>query len=125
MGGLLTTAVGSFPKPDYLTRARAAFVAGRMDGSELDKLTHQATAECIRLQEDAGLDILVHGEMERGDMVAYFAELLTESMAISGLVRSYGNRYYRKPIITGELRWQGPMTVEAWFNAAKLDQAGR
>ena len=120
MGGLLTTAVGSFPKPDYLTQARAAFVAGRMDGAELDNLTRQATAECIRMQEDAGLDILVHGEMERGDMVAYFGELLSESMAVGGLVRSYGNRYYRKPIITGELRWQGPMTVDMWRFAQGL-----
>ncbi len=122
MGGLLTTTVGSFPKPEYLKRARAAFVAGRIDGAKLDKLTRQATVECIRLQEDVGLDILVHGEMERGDMVAYFAELLTESMAISGLVRSYGNRYYRKPIITGELRWQGPMTVEMWRYAQGLTE---
>jgi 5-methyltetrahydropteroyltriglutamate--homocysteine methyltransferase len=120
MGGLLTTTVGSFPKPDYLARARAAFVAGRIDGAELDKLTRQATAECVRMQEEVGLDILVHGEMERGDMVAYFAELLTDSMAIGGLVRSYGNRYYRKPIITGELRWQGPMTVEMWRYAQGL-----
>ena len=120
MGGLLTTTVGSFPKPDYLTRARAAFASGRMDGAELDKLTRQATVECIRMQESAGLDILVHGEMERGDMVAYFGELLTESMAVGGLVRSYGNRYYRKPIITGELRWQGPMTVEMWRFAQGL-----
>ncbi len=120
MTGLLTTAVGSLPKPDYLTKARNAFASGRIDSDELDKLTRQATAECIRMQEDVGLDILVHGEMERGDMVAYFAELLTESMAISGLVRSYGNRYYRKPIITGELHWQRPMTVEMWRYAQSL-----
>ena len=120
MTGLLTTAVGSLPKPDYLTKARNAFASGRIDSDELGKLTRQATAECIRMQEDVGLDILVHGEMERGDMVAYFAELLTESMAISGLVRSYGNRYYRKPIITGELHWQGPMTVEMWRYAQSL-----
>jgi 5-methyltetrahydropteroyltriglutamate--homocysteine methyltransferase len=120
MGGLLTTTVGSFPKPDYLARARAALAAGRIDGAELDKLTRQATVECVRMQEEVGLDILVHGEMERGDMVAYFAELLTDSMAIGGLVRSYGNRYYRKPIITGELRWQGPMTVEMWRYAQGL-----
>lgn len=120
MGGLLTTTVGSFPKPDYLARARAAFVAGRIDGAELNRLTRQATVECVRMQEEVGLDILVHGEMERGDMVAYFAELLTDSMAIGGLVRSYGNRYYRKPIITGELRWQGPMTVEMWRYAQSL-----
>jgi len=120
MGGLITTTVGSFPKPDYLARARSAFASGRIDGGELDRLTRQATAECIRMQESAGLDILVHGEMERGDMVAYFAELLTESMAIGGLVRSYGNRYYRKPVISGELRWQGPMTVDMWRYAQSL-----
>ena len=74
----------------------------------------------IRLQEDIGLDILVDGEMERGDMVAFFAELLTESMAIGGLVRSYGNRYYHKPVITGKLHWQGPMTVEMWRYAQGL-----
>ncbi|MFB3092800.1 MAG: methionine synthase [Dehalococcoidia bacterium] len=120
MSGLLTTSVGSLPKPDYLAKARSAFASGRIDASELDKLTRQATTECIRMQEDVGLDILVHGEMERGDMVTYFGERLTESMAIGGLVRSYGNRYYRKPIITGELRWQGPMTVEMWRYAQSL-----
>ena len=120
MSGLLTTAVGSLPKPGYLATARTAFASGRIDATELDKLTRQATAECIRMQEEVGLDILVHGEMERGDMVAYFAELLTESMAIGGLVRSYGNRYYRKPIITGELHWQGPMTIDMWRYAQGL-----
>jgi len=118
--GLLTTTVGSFPKPDYLTRARNQFSLGKIGREELAALERQATAEVIRLQEEIGLDILVHGEMERGDMVAYFAELLTESMAISGLVRSYGNRYYRKPIIIGKLRWQGPMTVEMWRYAQGL-----
>ncbi|MCH8919780.1 MAG: methionine synthase [Chloroflexi bacterium] len=120
MSGLLTTAVGSLPKPGYLAKARTAFASGRIDASELDKLTRQATAECIRMQEDVGLDILVHGEMERGDMVTYFGERLTESMAVGGLVRSYGNRYYRKPIITGELRWQGPMTIDMWRYAQSL-----
>jgi 5-methyltetrahydropteroyltriglutamate--homocysteine methyltransferase len=58
--------------------------------------------------------------MERGDMVAYFAELLSESMAVGGLVRSYGNRYYHKPMIIGKLHWQGPMTVEMWQYAQGL-----
>jgi 5-methyltetrahydropteroyltriglutamate--homocysteine methyltransferase len=58
--------------------------------------------------------------MERGDMVAHFAELLDGSMRIGGLVRSYGNRYYHKPVITGELRWQAPMTVEMWRYAQGL-----
>ena len=118
--GLLTTTVGSFPKPDYLTRARNQFSLGKIGREELAALERQATAEVIRLQEEVGLDILVHGEMERGDMVAYFAELLSESMAIGGLVRSYGNRYYRKPIIIGKLHWQGPMTVEMWRYAQSL-----
>jgi 5-methyltetrahydropteroyltriglutamate--homocysteine methyltransferase len=118
--GLLTTTVGSFPKPDYLMQARNQFSLGKIDRQELVALERQATAEVIRLQEEVGLDILVHGEMERGDMVAYFAELLSESMAISGLVRSYGNRYYRKPIIIGKLHWQGPMTVEMWRYAQGL-----
>ena len=118
--GLLTTTVGSFPKPDYLARARNQFSLGKIDREELAALERQATAEVIRLQEEIGLDILVDGEMERGDMVAFFAELLSESMAIGGLVRSYGNRYYRKPIITGKLHWQGPMTVEMWRYAQGL-----
>jgi len=118
--GLLTTTVGSFPKPDYLAQARNQFSLGKISRQELAALERQATAEVIRLQEEIGLDILVDGEMERGDMVAYFAELLTESMAISGLVRSYGNRYYRKPIIIDKLHWQGPMTVEMWRYAQSL-----
>jgi 5-methyltetrahydropteroyltriglutamate--homocysteine methyltransferase len=118
--GLLTTTVGSFPKPEYLTRARNQFSLGKISRSELAALERQATGEVIRLQEELGLDILVTGEMERGDMVAYFAELLSESMRIGGLVRSYGNRYYRKPIIIGKLRWQGPMTVEMWRYAQGL-----
>ena len=118
--GLLTTTVGSFPKPDYLAQARNQFSLGKIGREELEALERQATAEVISLQEEVGLDILVHGEMERGDMVAYFAELLSESMAISGLVRSYGNRYYRKPIIIGKLHWQGPMTVEMWRYAQSL-----
>lgn len=117
--GLLTTAVGSFPKPDYLMRARNQYAAGKLSYEELHKLEKQATAAVIRLQEEAGLDILVHGEMERGDMVAFFAELLP-SMAIGGLVRSYGNRYYHKPIITDKLNWPGPMTVEMWRYAQSL-----
>jgi 5-methyltetrahydropteroyltriglutamate--homocysteine methyltransferase len=57
--------------------------------------------------------------MERGDMVAYFAER-RPSMAIGGLVRSYGNRYYHKPVITGKLRWEEPMTLEMWKYAQSL-----
>jgi 5-methyltetrahydropteroyltriglutamate--homocysteine methyltransferase len=84
----------------------------------------KATAEVIRLQEDIGLDILVDGEMYRGDMVAFFAGepggKPIEGTKLGGLVRSYGNRYYRKPIITGKLRWPGPMTLDMWRYAQGL-----
>jgi 5-methyltetrahydropteroyltriglutamate--homocysteine methyltransferase len=116
---LLTTSVGSFPKPDYLQQARNQHAAGRLSRDELSELERRATREVIALQEELGIDILVHGEMERGDMVVYFAEQL-DSMKIGGLVRSYGNRYYHKPVITGKLRWQEPMTVEMWRFAQGL-----
>ncbi len=116
---LLTTTVGSFPKPDYLVKARARFAKGEISRAELRKLELQATAECIALQEDIGLDILVDGEMERGDMTTYFAENY-QGMAISGLVRSYGNRYYRKPIVVGQLMRSGPVTLEIFKYAQGL-----
>jgi 5-methyltetrahydropteroyltriglutamate--homocysteine methyltransferase len=117
--GLLTTSVGSFSKPDYLARARSDYAAKRISEDELEQLTRQATKEVIDFQEELGLDILVHGEMERGDMVAYFAEHFP-GMRIGGLVRSYGNRYYHKPVIDGELRWEKPLTVEMWQYAQSL-----
>lgn len=124
MSALVTTAVGSYPKPDYLTRARSQFSQGKLDREELKKLERQATEYWIRSQERLGLDVLVHGEMERGDMVAYFAGEpgghTIEGMKLGGLVRSYGNRYYHKPVIFAKLRWPGPMTVEMWRYAQGL-----
>jgi 5-methyltetrahydropteroyltriglutamate--homocysteine methyltransferase len=118
---LLTTTVGSFPKPVYLVKARSEFASGKISRRELFYLERKATGECIRLQEDIGLDILVHGEMERGDMVTYFAERM-RGFGISGPVRSYGNRYYRKPVVKGEARWEGPITVEMFEFAQGLTQ---
>lgn len=119
--GLLTTTVGSFPKPDYLQKARNQHSAGKLSHEELRKLEERATREVIALQEELGLDILVDGEMARGDMVAYFAEHLP-GMEIGGLVRSYGNRYYRKPIVKGAVRWNGPITLDMWRFAQSLTQ---
>ena len=116
---LLTTSVGSFPKPAYLQQARSQHAAGRLSREELAEVERRATREVIALQEELGIDILVHGEMERGDMVVFFAEQL-DSMKIGGLVRSYGNRYYHKPVITDKLHWPGPMTVEMWRFAQGL-----
>ena len=85
---LLTTTVGSFGKPDYLQKARNANARGKLSDAELVDLEKKATEEWIRRQEEIDLDILVDGEMYRGDMVAYFAEKL-EGFKIGGLVRSY------------------------------------
>ena len=119
MNKLLTTSVGSFPKPPYLQQARNRFARGEISGEELRKLEKQATKEWIGAQEEIGIDILVDGEQYRGDMVTYFAENL-EGLAISGLVRSYGNRYYRKPIAVGPIRRRGAITVEMFQYAQGL-----
>ena len=124
MPALTTNAVGSYPKPDYLAQARTQFSQGKIDRAELDKLERKATEYWIRSQEQIGLNVLVHGEMERGDMVAYFAGEPGGNpiggMKLGGLVRSYGNRYYHKPIIVDRLTWPGPMTVEMWRYAQSL-----
>ncbi len=117
--GLITTTVGSFPKPPYLQKARNQFSAGKLSREELDELERQATREVIALQEEIGIDILVDGEMARGDMVVFFAEHL-EGMEAGGLVRSYGNRYYHKPVVKGSIRWTAPMTVDMWRYAQSL-----
>ncbi len=116
---LPTTTVGSFPKPTYLTKARARYAARKLPHEELAELEKQATREVIALQENLGLDILVHGEMERGDMATYFAEKL-EGFSVSGPVRSYGNRYYRKPIVSGPVNRPRPMTVAMFEYASSL-----
>ena len=119
MSGLLTTAVGSYPKPDYILRARAQVARGKMEPAELNELEMQATAHWMKLQDDMDLDIVVDGEMYRGDMATYFSETM-EGFTISGLVRSYGNRYYRKPIAVGPVGRRGPMTVDWWKYAQGL-----
>jgi len=117
--GLWTTSVGSFPKPPELLKARTDHAAGRLGDDELHALERQATEDWIRFQEEIGVDILVDGEMYRGDMATFFAEEM-DGFEIGGLVRSYGNRYYRKPIATGAVRRSHPMTVEAWKYAQSL-----
>ena len=113
MTALLTTSVGSLPKPEYLVRARAKVGRGAMSVDELHALEERATQDWIRFQDELGIDILVDGEQYRGDMATYFAESI-DGTEISGLVRSYGNRFYKKPIIVDELRRRGPISVD-WF----------
>jgi 5-methyltetrahydropteroyltriglutamate--homocysteine methyltransferase len=116
---LPTTSVGSFPKPDYLTRARIDRKRSRISESDLETVEERATKEWIDFQEEIGIDVLVDGEMYRGDMVAYFAEHIP-GFDPGGLVRSYGNRYYHKPIIKDQLKYPGPITVKWWKRAQAL-----
>jgi len=111
--GLWTTTVGSFPKPPHLEKARNQFARGEISAEDLRKLERDATIEVIRSQEEIGLDILVDGELYRGDMTTYFAELM-DGFTISNPVRSYGNRYYRKPVAVGPVRRTKPWTVDWW-----------
>jgi 5-methyltetrahydropteroyltriglutamate--homocysteine methyltransferase len=110
---LPTTTVGSLPKPPELVAARARFARGALSQRELDEMAEEAVLFWLRCQQELGLDVLVDGEMYRGDMVAYFADAL-EGMELGGLVRSYGNRYYHKPVIRGPVRWEQPITVGWW-----------
>ncbi|HZI88889.1 MAG TPA: methionine synthase [Candidatus Polarisedimenticolia bacterium] len=111
--GLWTTTVGSFPKPPHLEKARNQFARGEISADQLFQLERDETVKVIRDQEEIGLDILVDGELYRGDMTTYFAELM-QGFQISNPVRSYGNRYYRKPVATGAVRRTKPWTVEWW-----------
>jgi len=116
---LPTTTVGSFPKPDYLLEARGKFARKEITRKDLDTLEKQATEFWIAQQEAIGLDVLVDGEQYRGDMVAYFADVMG-GFEMGGLVRSYGNRYYHKPIIVGKVKRPGPITVDWWKFAQGL-----
>ncbi len=116
---LPTTSVGSLPKLPKLVAARAAARRGQITQAQLDAQAREATAFWIQKQEELGLDILVDGEQYRGDMVAYFAEHF-KGFTEGGLVRSYGNRYYHKPVITDAVSWPGPITVDWWKYAQSL-----
>ena len=117
--GLWTTSVGSLPKPSYVTQARSRFARREIDRAELRDLEEKATTEWIEFQTSIGTDLVVDGEQYRGDMVAFFAEELP-GLEIGGLVRSYGNRYYRKPIAVGPIGRDHAVTVEWWKFAQSL-----
>lgn len=119
--GLWTTSVGSFPKPEYITKARSQFARGEITREELKELEKRATKEWVEFQDSIGTDLVVDGEMYRGDMVAFFAEEMP-GLEIGGLVRSYGNRYYRKPIATGPVGREESITVEWWRYAQSLTE---
>ncbi|MEE4496000.1 5-methyltetrahydropteroyltriglutamate--homocysteine S-methyltransferase [Streptomyces sp. BE230] len=116
---LPTTTIGSFPQTDELRTARADLRAGRLDGPGYDKRIEAEIREVISFQEETGLDVLVHGEPERNDMVQYFAEQLTGYLATRhGWVQSYGTRYVRPPVLAGDISRPDPMTVR-WTSYAQ------
>lgn len=119
MEGLWTTQVGSLPKPPALAKARTDCARGRLPQEELVELERKYTEFWVDYQNELGLDIVVDSEMYRGDMATFFAETM-EGMEISGLVRSYGNRYYRKPIAVGPLKRVKSFTLDWWQFAQSL-----
>jgi 5-methyltetrahydropteroyltriglutamate--homocysteine methyltransferase len=119
--GLLTTTIGSFPKPRELRLARWKFAEEEIDGSALREAEDRATREVVRMQESLGLDLLVDGEMDRSDLLGFFAERI-EGMELAGLVRCWGNRYYRKPMIEDAVSRGGPLIVDRWTAAQALTE---
>ncbi|WP_329499211.1 5-methyltetrahydropteroyltriglutamate--homocysteine S-methyltransferase [Kitasatospora herbaricolor] len=116
---LPTTTIGSFPQTTELRTARADLRAGRLDRAGYRERMAAEVREVIAYQEKAGLDVLVHGEPERNDMVQYFAEQLTGYLATQhGWVQSYGTRYVRPPVLAGDISRPRPMTVD-WFRYAQ------
>jgi len=116
---LPTTTIGSFPQTTEVRRARRRFEAGEMDGAEYDRFIERAIAEAITRQEELGLDMLVHGEFERNDMVQYFGEQLSGfAFTRNGWVQSYGSRCVRPPLIYGDVARSAPMTVR-WSTYAQ------
>ncbi|MGW1685985.1 5-methyltetrahydropteroyltriglutamate--homocysteine S-methyltransferase [Streptomyces albidoflavus] len=116
---LPTTTIGSFPQTGEVRAARADLRAGRIDAAGYEERIAAEIAEVIAFQEKAGIDVLVHGEAERNDMVQYFAEQLTGYLATQhGWVQSYGTRYVRPPVLAGDISRPAPMTV-GWTTYAQ------
>jgi 5-methyltetrahydropteroyltriglutamate--homocysteine methyltransferase len=116
---LPTTTIGSYPQTSAIRKARAAFRAGEIDEAEYVSKMKKEIADVIKLQEQLGLDVLVHGEPERNDMVQYFAEQLEGFFATqNGWVQSYGSRCVRPPILYGDVSRPRPMTV-VWITYAQ------
>ncbi|MFD4026150.1 5-methyltetrahydropteroyltriglutamate--homocysteine S-methyltransferase [Streptomyces sp. NPDC058576] len=116
---LPTTTIGSFPQTTELRTARADLRAGRIDEAGYEERIKDEIREVLSFQEKAGIDVLVHGEPERNDMVQYFAEQLTGYLATQhGWVQSYGTRYVRPPVLAGDISRPEPMTVR-WTTYAQ------
>ena len=116
---LPTTTIGSFPQTTEIRKARAANARGELSDADYQERMREEIAAVIKLQEELGLDVLVHGEAERNDMVQYFAELLDGFAATrNGWVQSYGSRCTRPSILWGDVSRPAAMTV-GWTSYAQ------
>ena len=116
---LPTTTIGSFPQTTEIRKARAANARGELSDADYQARMREEITSVITLQEELGLDVLVHGEAERNDMVQYFAELLDGFAATrNGWVQSYGSRCTRPSILWGDVSRPAPMTV-GWTTYAQ------
>jgi 5-methyltetrahydropteroyltriglutamate--homocysteine methyltransferase len=116
---LPTTTIGSFPQTLELRRARAAYRSGKFPAGEYEAALEAEIERTIHFQEEAGLDVLVHGELERNDMVEYFGEQLTGfAFTSNGWVQSYGSRCVKPPVLYGDVSRPHAMTVR-WASFAQ------
>ena len=114
-----TTTIGSFPQTAEVRSWRAKFKKGELSQQQYDDLLQKETEETIRFQEETGIDVLVHGEFERNDMVEYFGEQLDGfTFTKNGWVQSYGSRCVKPPVIYGDVSRPNPMTVK-WAEFAQ------
>ncbi|MEG4807002.1 5-methyltetrahydropteroyltriglutamate--homocysteine S-methyltransferase [Microcoleus sp. F8-D3] len=120
---LPTTTIGSFPQTSEVRQLRVKYKRGDLTETAYQSAIDQQIAECIKLQEDIGIDVLVHGEFERTDMVEYFGRQLSGfAFTDNGWVQSYGSRYVRPPIVFGDVTRPQAMTVREFQVAQALTQ---
>ncbi|EON70795.1 5-methyltetrahydropteroyltriglutamate--homocysteine S-methyltransferase [Lysinibacillus sphaericus] len=118
-----TTTIGSFPQSDEVKRTRSAWRKKQLSDEEYAAFVAQETKRWIAIQEELDLDVLVHGEFERTDMVEYFGEKLTGfAFTAKAWVVSYGSRCVKPPIIYGDVAWETPMTVKETVYAQSLTE---
>ena len=114
-----TTTIGSFPQTAEIKSVRNAFRKGELSTEDYEKFIEEKIADCVKLQENIGLDVLVHGEFERNDMVEYFGECLEGYIFTEkAWVQSYGTRCVKPPVIWGDISRAKPMTVR-WSKYAQ------
>lgn len=114
-----TTTIGSFPQTAEIRKARAEWRNGRRSDADYHAFLEEQTRDCIRRQEAIGIDMLVHGEYERNDMVEYFGEKLAGfAFTEGGWVQSYGSRCVKPPLLFGDVSRPNPMTVD-WTRFAQ------